>query len=174
MGASLDPYNQFLYIPVNSVPWKLRPYAQSREIKLFNDELKKYHKLYLDRCSSCHGKNRNGKKVKYKKKQIEYIPNLVGYYTIPGIENRLNNLKLLNLKHKNLMIKQDEIEMLKLFATWDKKINDKNEIKIEGNGMAWTQFLTEDGLPASNPPWGYIAKLNLETGKLNGKQLMVI
>lgn len=171
MGASLDPYNQFLYIPVNSVPWKLRPYAQSREIKtFFNGELKEYHKLYLNRCSSCHGTKRNGKKVKYKEKQVEYIPNLVGYYTIPGIENKLNNLELLNDKHKNLMIKQDEIEMLKkLFENWDKKINDKNEIKIEGNGMAWTQFLTEDDLPASNPPWGYIAKLNLETGKIEWK-----
>ena len=29
------------------------------------------------------------KKVKYKEKQVEYIPNLVGYYTIPGIENKL-------------------------------------------------------------------------------------
>ena len=171
MGASLDPYNQFLYIPVNSVPWKLRPYAQSREIKtFFNDELKESYKLYLNKCSACHGKNRNGKNIKYREKQIEYVPNLVGYYTIPGIENKLDNLKLLNSKHKNLMVKQEEIDMLKrLFETWDKKINENNEIKIEGNGMAWSQFLTNDGLPASNPPWGYIAKLNLETGKIEWK-----
>tara|TARA_Y100001970_G_scaffold288936_1_gene417771 strand:+ start:426 stop:2789 length:2364 start_codon:yes stop_codon:yes gene_type:complete len=171
MGASLDPYNQFLYIPVNSVPWKLRPYVQSREIKtFFNNELKESYKLYINKCSACHGKNRNGKNVKYKEKQLEYVPNLVGYYTIPGIENKLDNLKLLENKHKNLTIKQNEIEMLKkLFETWDKKINDKNEIKIEGNGMAWSQFLTKDGLPASNPPWGYIAKLNLETGKIEWK-----
>ena len=38
-----------------------------KEIKtFFNGELKEYHKLYLNRCSSCHGKKRNGKKVKYK------------------------------------------------------------------------------------------------------------
>ena len=171
MGASLDPYNQFLYIPVNSVPWKLRPYAQSREIKtFFNNELKDSYELYLNKCSACHGKNRNGKNIKYREKQIEYVPNLVGYYTIPGIKNKLDNLKLINSKHKDLMIKQEEIEMLKkLFKTWDKKINEKNEIKIEGNGMAWSQFLTKDGLPASNPPWGYIAKLNLENGKIEWK-----
>jgi len=171
MGASLDPFNQFLYIPVNSVPWKLRPYAQSREIKtFFDDDLKESHKLYLNKCSTCHGKNRNGKKIKYKEKLVEYIPSLVGYYTIPGIKNRLNNLELLNMKHKNLTIKQDELEMLKkLFETWDKRIDEKKEIKIEGNGMAWSQFLTKDGLPASNPPWGYIAKLNLESGKIEWK-----
>ena len=77
-------------------------------------------------------------------------------------------LELLNTKHKNLAINQDELEMLKkLFKTWDKKIHKKNEIKIEGN--AWSQFLTKDGLPASNPPWGYIAKLNLVTGKIEWK-----
>ena len=168
-GASLDPYNQVLYIPVNSIPWKIRPYAQSREIKtFFNDELNKIHKLYLNKCSSCHGKNRNGKNISIGEKQIDYVPNLVGYYTIPGIENKLENMELLKSKHKNLLINQDELEMLKkLFKTWVKKLNNKNENKIDGN--AWSQFLTKDGLPASNPPWGYIAKLNLVTGKIEWK-----
>ena len=68
MGSSLDPIKQFLYIPVNSVPWKLRPYAQSREIKtFFEKEYKNYHKLYLNKCSSCHGINRNGKILNLKK-----------------------------------------------------------------------------------------------------------
>ena len=31
-----------------------------------------------------------------------------------------------------------------------------------------TQFLTKDGLPASNPPWGY-SKTNLVTGKIEWK-----
>ena len=112
-----------------------------RNKNFFNDELKEIHELYLNKCSSCHGKNRNGKNISIGEKQIDYVPNLVGYYTIPGIENKLENIKLLNSKHKNLMIKQDELEMLKkLFKTWDKKINDKNEIKIEGNAGVVTIF----------------------------------
>ena len=171
MGASLDPLNQFLYIPVNSVPWKLRPYAQSREIKTFFDKkFKDYHGLYLKKCSACHGKNRNGKNVKFKEKQIEYIPNLVGYYSIPGKNNKLNSINNINSKHKNLNLKNEDLDKIKkLFKFWDEKINSKNEIKIEGNGMAWSQFLTSDSLPASNPPWGYIAKLNLVTGKIEWK-----
>ena len=171
MGASLDPLNQFLYIPVNSVPWKLRPYAQSREIKTFFDKkFKDYHELYLKKCSACHGKNRNGKNVKFKEKQIEYIPNLVGYYSIPGKNNKLNSINNINSKHKNLNLKNEDLDKIKkLFKFWDEKINSKKEIKIEGNGMAWSQFLTSDSLPASNPPWGYIAKLNLVTGKIEWK-----
>ena len=171
MGSSLDPINQFLYIPVNSVPWKLRPYAQSREIKtFFEKEYKNYHKLYLNKCSSCHGINRNGKNIKFKEKQIEYIPNLVGYYSIPGIKNKLTSITKINSKHKNMNLKKEDLDKIKkLFEYWDNEINIKNEIKIEGNGMAWSQFLTSDNLPASNPPWGYIAKLNLVSGKIEWK-----
>ena len=65
--------------------------------------------------------------------------------------------------------KEDLDKIKKLFEYWDNEINIKNEIKIEGNGMAWSQFLTSDNLPASNPPWGYIAKLNLVSGKIEWK-----
>ena len=41
----------------------------------------------------------------------------------------------------------------------------KNEMKIVADG-AWSQFLTKDDLPASNPPWGYISKLDLVSGKI--------
>ena len=171
MGSSLDPVNQYLYIPTNNVPWKIRPFVQSREIKtFFNGDLKEYHNLYLEKCASCHGKNRNGKYVKFREREIKNIPSLVGYYAIPGMENKLSNFRKLAENHKNINFKKDEIDKIKLlFKDWDKKIKEKDEIKVEGNGKAWSQFLTSDGLPASNPPWGYIAKLNLVTGKIEWK-----
>ena len=65
---------------------------------------------------------------------------------------------------------EEELKKLKkLFREWDKILLKKNEMKVEGNGMAWSQLLTSDNLPASNPPWGYIAKLNLESGKIEWK-----
>ena len=171
MGTSIDPINQFLYIPVNNTPWKIRPYIQSREVKtFFKDELKKYHNLYLQKCSSCHGKNRNGIRKKYKEMEVENIPSLVGYYTIFNLGEKLSSLEILKNKHKNLKLTSGELDKIKeLFRKWDEILDKKNEIKIEGNGMAWSQFLTSDGLPASNPPWGYIAKLNLVNGKIEWK-----
>jgi|TARA_B110000238_G_C16134423_1_gene442961 quinoprotein glucose dehydrogenase len=171
MGSSIDPINQYLYIPTNNVPWKIRPFAQSREIKtFFSGDLKKYHNLYLEKCASCHGKKRNGKYIKFREREIKNIPSLVGYYAIPGMKNKLSDFRKLAENHKHINFKKDEINKIKiLFEEWDKKIKAKNEIKIEGNGKAWSQFLTSDGLPASNPPWGYIAKLNLVTGKIEWK-----
>jgi len=169
MGASLDPINQYLYLPVNNVPWTIRPYLQSAEVKtFFSKDFKGAHELYLNKCSSCHGKFRNGT---YKKKREKWatniIPNLVGYYTNLGVENKLTSLDEMNKKHENLNLNSNELNSIKsLFKEWDKVLYEKNEIKVEGNGMAWSQFLTSDNLPASNPPWGYIAKLDLKDGKI--------
>jgi len=108
-GASLDPINQYLYIPTNKVPTKLRPYIQSREVKtFFTKEYKEYHKLYLTKCSSCHGKNRNGQHTKFREREIKNIPSLVGYYSVPGIENKLEDPNLLKTKHKGLNLEQKE------------------------------------------------------------------
>ena len=102
--------------------------------------------------------------------EVENIPSLVGYYTIFNLGEKLSSLEILKNKHKNLKLTSGELDKIKeLFRKWDEILDKKNEIKIEGNGMAWSQFLTSDGLPASNPPWGYIAKLNLVNGKIEWK-----
>ena len=171
MGSSIDPKKQYLYIPVNNVPWKIKPYIQSREIKtFFSGRFKKAHHIYIKKCSSCHGKNRNGIRQKYKEKEEVNIPSLVGFYSNFNLENKLSSLGKIKSYHDNLDLNKEELEKLnELFKEWDNKLLEKNEMKVEGNGNAWSQFLTSDDLPASNPPWGYIAKLNLENGKIEWK-----
>jgi len=167
-GAAIDPIKQFIYIPVNNVSWKVKPFIQSREIKTnFSNKIKEYHKIYLSRCSSCHGKNRNGIHIKKGEREIKNIPSLVGFYTIKGLENKMSSIDNINENHNNINLNSDDLLKFQiLFKEWDKILDKKNEIKIEGNGLAWTQFLTSDGTPASNPPWGYIAKLDLVSGKI--------
>ena len=43
---------------------------------------------------------------------------------------------------------------------------ENKDIRIVSDSSTWSYFLTKDGMPASNPPWGYIAKINLVTGNL--------
>jgi quinoprotein glucose dehydrogenase len=168
-GAAIDPINQYLYIPVNNVPWKLKPYIQSREVKtVFPKKIQEGHKLYLKKCSSCHGKERNGLNIKTGagEKQIEYIPSLVGLYEIPKMDMKIKSLQNIKNKHVNLDLNNNDLlKLQKLFRWWDKKLREKNEMKIIADG-AWSQFLTSDNLPASNPPWGYISKLDLVSGKI--------
>jgi len=168
-GAAIDPINQYLYIPVNNVPWKLKPYVQSREVKtFFPEKIKKNHQLYLKKCSNCHGKNRNGLNIKTNlgEKQIKFIPSLVGFYEVPGMDKKIQSLQDIKSKHARLDLNTDDLLRLqKLFKWWDNKLRKKNEMKIVADG-AWSQFLTKDDLPASNPPWGYISKLDLVSGKI--------
>ena len=73
--------------------------------------------------------------------------------------------------HRNLDITKNEKDLIyQLFSKWDKDLYSKKKIRVAADGRAWSQFLTKDDLPASNPPWGYIAKIDLLTGKLIWKK----
>ena len=82
------------------------------------------------------------------------------------MDKKIQSLQDIKSKHARLDLNTDDLLRLqKLFKWWDDKLRRKNEMRIVANG-AWVQFLTSDGLPASNPPWGYISKLDLVSGKI--------
>ena len=168
MGGALDHYNQNLYIPTNNVPYNLRIILQSRYLKeknFLNSKTKKIFKVYKSKCASCHGKSRNGLYLNRGEKSIKKIPSLVG---LTLIDNNKNYFKdLFYTAHKKNYQKIDLDEMNLLFNEWDKYLIDNQLIRTKTH---WSQFLTDDELPASNPPWGYIAKINLENGKLSWKK----
>ena len=82
------------------------------------------------------------------------------------MDMKIKSLQNIKDKHVNLDLNNNDLlKLQKLFRWWDKKLREKNEMKIIADG-AWSQFLTSDNLPASNPPWGYISKLDLVSGKI--------
>ena len=168
-GSSLDPFTQSLYIPVNNVPWKIRPFFKS--IESFPKEDSQYNagiEIYKNKCASCHGVIRNGKYIKQGEKFIIYIPSLVGnFFRSKEYNSEVFSSTTINLLHKDLNISDYEVkEINKYFKWWDEKLLKNNEIIIDGGFASWSQFLTDDGFPASNPPWGYIAKLDLVSGNI--------
>lgn len=101
------------------------------------------------------------------KKRTKYIPSLVGYFVLSELKNKFPSHSNLLNKHQVLDLGKEELLKLKqLFKFWDDKLLSNKEISVEANGNAWYEFTTSDGLPASNPPYGYIAKLNLTNGKV--------
>ena len=168
-GASLDPLNQYLYIPVNNVPWKIRPFFVSSEVspKVSNDFVEAI-KIYKNKCSSCHGNTRNGNFVKKGEKLNNFIPSLVGnLFRSQDYNSRIFSTTSLNYLHSDLNITDEEIKKLsEYFKWWDNELVKNNEMFVQGGYKAWSQFLTSDDLPGSNPPWGYIAKLDLVSGKI--------
>ncbi|AFS47543.1 pyrrolo-quinoline quinone-dependent enzyme [alpha proteobacterium HIMB5] len=166
-GGSLNPFEDVIYVPVNNYPWKIKPYFYSTEIHTYlNKNEKKLMEIYSEKCASCHGKNRNGVNIKKGENQIKYIPSLVG---ITLLDHYKDNFKFekIKRKHKGLDLEFDDYNNLnKLFISWDKKLVENNKIRVEANGLGWSEFTTSDGNPASNPPWGYVAKLDLKSGKI--------
>ena len=74
-GAAIDPINQYLFIPVNNIPWILRNliFSKGNIYTSFPDEMKNYHNIYVKKCSGCHGKKRNGVSNKKGEKLIKRI-----------------------------------------------------------------------------------------------------
>ena len=110
-------------------------------------------------------KSRNGIRKTRGEKSIKNIPSLVGLTLIDNDENYFKNL--FNKAHTKIYKKINLDKMNLLFIEWDKYLIENKLIRTETH---WEQFLTDDNLPASNPPWGYIAKIDLATGKLNWKK----
>jgi quinoprotein glucose dehydrogenase len=170
-GAALDPINQYLYIPVNNVPWRLKLNMSSIESTIPNipKEFKAAHNFYNSKCASCHGSFRNGKFDKDLDKLINDIPSLVGIiFKDKNYNTKIFSTMNIEKIHKNnLLITDQDVNNLKnYFYWWDKKIYEEKKIIINGDYRTISQFLTSDDLPASNPPWGYIAKLDIVTGKI--------
>ena len=184
-GGTLDPQNQFLYIPVNNVAWKLRPIMQTVENKI--DKALKNHigyKLYQTNCSSCHQKNRNGIYKKSGEKLTKYVPSLVGLSIVNKNYKDFFNKKILEHPSKIKISTDEKNKIWDLFNRWDLTIYKKKAIRVRADGKAWSQFLNDDDTPAINPPWGYLAKLDLTNGKIvwkkpigmkiiNGKEIQI-
>ena len=115
-GGSLNPFEDAIYVPVNNYPWKIKPYFYSTEVlPKFTGKYKKAYKLYLNNCSSCHGKNRNGVNVKKGENQLEYVPSLVGLTLLDHLNKNLD-FKKIRKKHKKLDISRKDFDNIMIYS----------------------------------------------------------
>jgi len=127
------------------------------------------NEFYNKNCVSCHGVGREG----YYENEFEgdkYIPSLVGINLANNNKKRFS-IDLIKKNHKDLGIKfeHDEkyiLETLENFKKYDNFLNKFNFLKKNG---FWQNLLDKDGNPATTPPWGGIAKINLNDGSLDWK-----
>ena len=151
-------------------PWEKSSLSDSISQTLFS--LVPYgggNDFYNKNCMSCHGVGREG----YYENEFEgdkYIPSLVG---INLIKNSTEPLSYNSIKkdHNDLGIKfefdeQYILETLDNFEKYDNFLNEFNFLKTNG---FWQNLLDKDGYPATTPPWGGIAKINLKDGNIEWK-----
>ena len=122
-------------------------------------------KSYLAECSSCHGISRRGY-FEYEGEGDLLYPPLVGS-TLGGKRSFVMDFDKVKSLHESVNIpykinKDKHAEIFNYFDKYDTFLKKRGLISSRG---FWQVLLDKDRNPASAPPWGGIAKIDLVTGK---------
>ena len=156
-------------IPSNHVPFLIKVFPISKNIE--KNEISKLqgYDIYLNKCSSCHGLNRNGvHKIDTYEKELKNIPSLVGFHIFEPLKKNSLGISQFKEKHKEKfeITNEELVELDNLFKKWDLKLKKENKIGFEAY---YTLLTSDDGVPISKHPWGTISSLDLLTGKIDWK-----
>ena len=157
-GAAFDPTNQTMYINANQIPWmiEMTPNASFGNVG---------QSIYTNHCGNCHGLERKG--------NPPAIPGLIGLkekYTP-------DSLDLLLKKGRGAMpafghITKEERLILIDYLMGKADTSDKQELEAESSKLypqyymnGYKRLVTKEGLYGSNPPWGLLTAIDMNTGK---------
>lgn len=166
-GGTIDPGTNILYINSNQMAWIVQLVKRNQTAKAELTDLQAAKTLYQVNCAGCHGPNRLGggdfpslinvgNKVNFSQFN-ELLTN--GRKMMPGF-NQLNKEERKALASFILDIKPDQNKQYK-GPNPDPEITNQIDYSFTG----YNKFLTKDGWPAINPPWGLLTAINLNTGK---------
>lgn len=123
------------------------------------------NKDYNENCSSCHGSARRGRHDNESKGDY-YVPPLVGITLTKKNEfiTKFDQVKNLHNQSKVpfTISKEKYQKIFQDFHNYDKTLKRLGLLSSRG---FWQVLLDKDMNPATKPPWGGIAKIDLSTGK---------
>ena len=158
-GASFDPTTQTLYVNANQIPWVIgmTPNADFENIG---------KSVYTNFCGNCHGLDRKGNPP-----AIPALLEVKKKYTY-------DSLALLLQKGRGAMPSfahiSDENRKVLLEYLLDKAVDEGDKQEMEGGTTqlfpryymdGYKKLVTKDGLYGSNPPWGLLTAIDMNTGK---------
>lgn len=158
-GASFDPGSQTLYVNANQIPWliEMTPNAEFENVG---------QSIYSTYCGNCHGLERKGNPPS--------IPSLL------GVEEKYSadSLHQLLRKGRGAMPAFDHISeenrkvLVNYLLNQKPEDGDKKEMESKDAPLAPRYFMngykrlrTKEGLYGSNPPWGLLTAIDMNTGK---------
>jgi len=157
-GASFDPTSQILYVNANQIPWMIGMTPNSD----FENVGKS---VYTNYCGNCHGLERKG--------NPSAIPSLLGVKD----KYSYDSLDLLLRKGRGAMPAFDHIStenrkvLLEYLLDKAPDEGDKQEMESLSSNLfpryymdGYKKLVTKDGLYGSNPPWGLLTAIDMNTG----------
>lgn len=163
-GACVDPTTGWLYVSVNNIPWIISVFRDEDPPDDPSFPKTRGQLVFEQTCAACHGVDR------------------IGIGTCPplrGLRHRLTDAAVTNQIRlgKNSMPAQPDMTEEDLKALVDYlQLRDRplppappkaERPRYSYNG--YPKFLDHEGYPASKPPWGTLACIDLNTGKLMWK-----
>ncbi|MEK6782018.1 MAG: PQQ-binding-like beta-propeller repeat protein [Bacteroidota bacterium] len=163
-GPSFDPESGVLYVNANEMPWIL----QMVDVRMKGDAWAGIS-LYRTHCATCHGINREGDgrtqpsinnlQEKYTKESLKkYI--LTGKGVMPAFSH-LNETDRDAIARYVLDLNERTVD--------EKKGIFEREPDILFSMTGYNRFLTPEGYPAVQPPWGTLNAIDLNKGEIKWK-----
>ena len=167
-GPAADPETGLLYVNANEMPWVLTMVDVKQADVPGQSNLDAGKALYTTHCMSCHGPNRQGS---------GNFPSLL------GVEKKYDELQFGQLlaggRRMMPSFKHLSAEEQKAIASFilDKTVLQRQPFvrhtsaelsyrDLPYTSTGYNRFVSKEGWPAINPPWGTLNAINLNTGKL--------
>ena len=160
-GPSFDPTSGILYVNSNEMPWILTMV----DVRM-SDEVWGGIQLYRTHCGTCHGLNREGDGHVY-----------------PGLRNLKNKLSKDSLKNFMLtgkgampafthLTNEERDAIARYVLELEERTKEEQQGQFERDpdilysSTGYNRFLTQEGYPAVEPPWGTLNAIDLNKGEI--------
>lgn len=173
-GPSFDSTTGLLYVNASEMPWILTMVDVSARGPLKEKNIDAGKRLYITTCMSCHGPERQGSgnnpaliNINKKYSEDSFKALLVsGRRMMPA-------LKQLSETEKDAIaafVLDIKSQQEKIFVAPPKQ--EDPYLKMPYTSTGYNKFLTKEGYPAVDTPWGTLNAINLNTGKIEWKQTL--
>ncbi len=169
-GPAFDKETGLLYVNANEMPWILTMKEVDTKAAVNENWLRAGRRLYTANCVACHGTELQGS---------GNFPSLLGInkkYTAASLNELLLGGRRMMPAFKQLAT--EERNAIASFIMGNKKEQQKkffipvvadSFLNLPYTGTGYNKFLTKEGWPAIQPPWGTLNAINLNTGKTEWK-----
>ncbi len=170
-GTAFDPATGLLYVNANEIPWLIRMAEVEIKVPEKENNLAAGQRLYTQYCMSCHGPDRKGTgnnptivdaAKKYNAKTLGELFS-TGRRMMPAFKN-------ISAQESNAItsfVLELKKEQKKIFDQAPFAIDSFRNLPYSLTGYA--KFYSQEGYPASKPPWGSLNAINLNTGEIAWK-----
>jgi quinoprotein glucose dehydrogenase len=173
-GPAYDPATSLLYVNASEMPWILTMLDAKQQSQKTETNLEAGKRIYQTSCMACHGTELQGSgnypslqsvNKKYNDQQFEQLLS-TGRRMMPAFK-QLSSGEVAALSSFILQNKKDQQKIFIAPATSDDAWHN-----MPYTSSGYNKFLTPEGYPAVQPPWGTLTAINLNTGEFAWKDTL--